>query len=102
MPKPKSKADALLEFGQALTPEGVKRGAVSKPITYVSRRIAFSNEDDREVTRIASYLQDKGFPRLTTAKIVRLALRSAFRDMDDEALMQVYEGVLAQDQRHRK
>jgi len=62
-----------------------------KKVTY--RNIGFSADDDAEINRIDSYLRDRGLIRTDVAKIVRLALRAAFRDMSDDELSVYYEEI---------
>ena len=50
----------------------------------IPRSIRFSEDDEAEIDRIDEYLRERGLLRTDATKIVRLALKAAFRDVDDD------------------
>lgn len=72
----------------ALTPDSVLQ---EKKVTY--RNIGFSADDEVEIDRIDAYLTDRGLSRTDLAKIVRIALKAAFRDVSDGELKTYYEEI---------
>ena len=87
---------ALMER-KKLTPEPVVATELVK-----RRTLNFSEADERELDRIEAYLRERGYGRIATAKLVRIALRVAFRgEMGDADVKEVYEEVLAADARRK-
>ncbi len=92
---------ALMER-KKLTPEPIVqkeegRGAVTK-----RRTLNFTEADERELDRIEAYLRGKGFSRVATAKLVRIALRVAFLDdLSDEAVRGIVGQVIEEDRRRK-
>ena len=66
------------------------------------RTIRFSEEDEAEIDRIDDYLREKGLRRNDAAKIVRLALKVAFKDIDDEQMRAYYKELQIKHARGRK
>ncbi len=89
---------ALMER-KKLTPEPVvpnRRGEVKR------RTLAFGEADERELDRIETFLREKGFSRMATAKLIRIAVRVAFRDdLGDDAVREIVGQVIEEDRRRK-
>ena len=68
----------------------------------ICRTIRFSEDDEHEIDRIAEYLWERGLRRTETAKIVRLALKVAFRDVDDDQLRAYHQQIQIKHARGKK
>ena len=66
------------------------------------RTIRFSEEDEQEVDRIDEYLRQRGLRRTDETKIIRLALKVAFRDVDDDQLRKYHREIQIKHARGRK
>ena len=66
------------------------------------RTIRFSEDDEREIDRIDEYLRERGLRRTDATKIIRLALKVAFRDVDDEQLRGFHREIQAKHARGKK
>ena len=60
----------------------------------LARTIRFSEEDEAEIDRIDEYLRARGLKRTDAAKIIRLALRVAFKHTSDDQLRQYHQDLL--------
>ncbi len=89
---------ALMER-KKLTPEPVvreRRGEVKR------RTLAFGEADERELDRIEAYLRGEGYSRVATAKLVRIAIRVAFReDLDGGTVRDIVDQVIEEDGRRK-
>ena len=84
-----------------LTPEPInqkrERGEVSK-----RRTLSFSDADEGDLDRIEAYLRERGYSRVATAKLIRIAVRVAFReDLDDERVRDIVDQVIEEDGRRK-
>ncbi len=84
-----------------LTPEPInrkqERGEVSK-----RRTLSFSEADEGDLDRIEAYLRERGYSRVATAKLIRIAVRVAFReDLDDERVRDIVDQVIEEDGRRK-
>jgi|SaaInlLV_10m_DNA_2_1039722.scaffolds.fasta_scaffold104628_1 hypothetical protein len=68
----------------------------------IPRSIRFSEDDEAEIDRIDEYLRERGLLRTDATKIVRLALKAAFRDVDDEQLREFHQEIQIKHARGRK
>jgi len=83
-----------------LTPEPVQKEEGSGVVKR--RTLSFGESDERELDRVEAYLREKGFARVATAKVIRIALRVAFRDdLTGEGIREIVEGVLEDDGRRK-
>ena len=67
-----------------------------------ARTIRFSEEDEQEVDRIDDYLRARGLRRTDETKIIRLALKVAFRDVDDDQLREYHRAIEIKHARGKK
>ena len=67
-----------------------------------SRTIRFSEDDEQEIDRIDEYLRQRGLRRTDATKIIRLALKAAFRDVSDEDLREYHQDILIKHARGKK
>ena len=66
------------------------------------RTLIFSETDEGELDRIEAYLRGRGYGRVAIAKLIRIALRVAFKDGLKEAELQdIYDEVVSADGRSR-
>ncbi len=84
-----------------LTPEPInrkqERGEVQK-----RRTLSFSDADEGDLDRIEAYLRERGYSRVATAKLIRIAIRVAFReDLDDETIRDIVDQVIEEDGRRK-
>lgn len=68
----------------------------------VARTMRFSEDDEAEIDRIDDYLRERGLKRTDATKIIRLALKAAFRDVSDEDLRAYHQEMLIKHARGRK
>lgn len=74
----------------------------TKAVGEKRRTLAFSESDELELDRIEAYLRDRGYGRIGVAKVIRIALRVAFRDGLKEAeLWDIFNEVVSADGRSR-
>ena len=66
------------------------------------RTIRFSEDDEAEIDRIDEYLRERGLRRTDATKIIRLALKTAFRNVSDEDLRTYHQEIQIKHARGRK
>ena len=108
---PKRDLSRLADAGP-LSPEASAKGGLSSevqapkanttPQTLTPRTIRFSEEDEAEIDRIDEYLRERGLKRTDATKIIRLALKVAFRDVSDEDLRQYHQEIQIKHARGKK
>ena len=76
--------------------------SVVKDLKLTPRTIRFSEEDEQEIDRIDDYLRERGLKRTDATKIIRLALKVAFRDVSDEELHTYHQEIKDKHARGRK
>jgi len=84
-----------------LTPEPVARKGEGGGVVK-RRTLSFGEADEREIDRVEAYLRERGFNRVATAKVIRIALRVAFRDdLTDSRVQEVVASVIEEDRRRK-
>ncbi len=82
--------------------EPVARVGGTKAVGEKRRTLAFSESDELELDRIEAYLRDRGYDRVAIAKLIRIALKVAFRDgLKESDLRDIYNEVVSVDGRNR-
>ena len=76
--------------------------SIPKAQSLVARTIRFSEDDEAEIDRIDEYLRERGLLRTDATKIIRLALKVAFRDVSDEDLRAYHQEIQIKHARGRK
>jgi len=76
--------------------------ANTTPQTLTARTIRFSEDDEAEIDRIDEYLRQHGLKRTDATKIIRIALKAAFRDVSDEDLRSYHQEIQIKHARGRK
>ena len=76
--------------------------SIVKEQKLTPRTIRFSEEDEQEIDRIDEYLRGRGLRRTDATKIIRLALKAAFRDVDDDLLRQYHQDIQIKHARGKK
>lgn len=67
-----------------------------------ARTIRFSEDDEQEIDRIDDYLRERGLKRTDATKIIRLALKAAFRNVSDEDLRAYHREIQIKHARGKK
>ena len=70
--------------------------------TLTARTIRFSQDDEQEIDRIDDYLRERGLKRTDATKIIRLALKAAFRNVSDEDLRAYHREIQIKHSRGKK
>ncbi len=84
-----------------LTPEPVARKGEGC-VVFKRRTLSFGEADEREIDRVEACLRDRGFNRVATAKVIRIALRVAFRDhLTGEGIREIVGAVIEEDRRRK-
>jgi len=76
--------------------------SILKEQKLTARTIRFSEDDEEEIDRIDAYLRERGLKRTDATKIIRLALKAAFRDVDDEELRAYHQEIMVKHARGKK
>ena len=66
------------------------------------RSIRLSDEDEGEIDRIDDHLRGIGCRRTDRVKIIRLALKLALRDVDDDELRKLHQEIQIKHARGKK
>lgn len=82
--------------------EPVARVGGTKAVGEKRRTLVFSESDELELDRIEAYLRDRGYERIAIAKLIRIALRVAFKDgLKESDLQDIFNEVVSADGRSR-
>lgn len=80
----------------------VSRRAKPEPEIAFRQNMIFTTADEIELDRIEDYLRGKGIRRLDRSKLLRMALRAAFKEMKEVDVAALLTEVVATDKRHRR
>ena len=67
----------------------IDKNTVGKTIKSTRTTINLDQDDEEEIDRISAELRNRGYRVKESTKIIRLALRLAFRDLSEKELDQV-------------
>ncbi len=86
----------------ALAQDGLSPDPKLQEQTLTARTIRFSQDDEAEIDRIDDYLRERGLKRTDATKIIRLALKAAFRNVSDEDLRAYHKEIQIKHARGKK
>jgi hypothetical protein len=93
---------ALMRQTSPQVKSGASAGGTSVAYAEKRRTLIFSGTDEMELDRIEAHLRERGYSRIAVAKLIRIALRVAFKDgLSDSDVRDIYEEVMAADGRSR-
>ena len=77
--------------------QGTEKGGIA-----FRQNMIFTTGDESELDRIEDYLRELGIRRLDRSKLLRIALRAAFRNPKELDIAALLAEVMSSDKRHKR